>query len=377
MISLFSASRNRATVLGPLPAGRVVIWSVVYVAVRRIMELALVCVRSSDAKEVEILVLRHELEILRRQHPRPPGAQGPGTAGRAQPSAAPSPVVSVHGHSGDAARLASPHGHLHWTYPNTPRGRPPVPAEVQALIVRLATENPRWGYERIKGELARVGHRVSASSIRRVLRANSIDPAPRRTSTTWRSFLRQQAAGIVACDFFSVDTVWLTRYYVLFFIEVQTRRVHLCGITTNPTGGWVTQQARNLAMAFDEQRRVVGHLIRDRDAKFTRSFDDVWCSIGAQVVATPVRAPNANAYAERWIGTARRECLDHLLIVGPRHLRRVLSEFVEHYNADRPHRALGLVAPEPRHSEIPTADLKTIVRRDVLGGLIHEYDLVA
>ncbi len=147
--------------------------------------------------------------------------------------------------------------------------------------------------------------------------------------------------------FFSVDTVWLTRYYVLFFIEVQTRRVHLYNITTNPTGQWVTQQARNLATTLDEAGRVVGHLIRDRDAKFTRSFDDVWASIGAQIVRTPVRAPNANAHAEHWVGTARRECLDHLLIVGPRHLHRVLSEYVEHYNSHQPHRALELSAPHP------------------------------
>ncbi len=189
----------------------------------------------------------------------------------------------------------------HWTYPNTPKGRPPVPAQVQALIVRLATENPRWGYERIKGELAGLGYRVSASSIRRVLRANGIDPRSAPGLHDVAVVLAQQAAGIVACDFFSVDTVWLTRYYVLFFIEVQTRRVHLCGITTTPMGGWVTQQARNLAVSFDERKRVVRHLIRDRDAKFTRSFDDVWRSIGARVVRTPVRAPNANAYAERWL----------------------------------------------------------------------------
>jgi putative transposase len=212
-----------------------------------------------------------------------------------------------------------------------------------------------------------------------VLRANGIHPAPRRSSTTWRSFLRQQAAGIVACDFFSVDSAWLTRYYVLFFIEVETRRVHLAGITTNPTGAWVTQQARNLATSFDERERVVRHLIRDRDTKFMRSFDDVWRSIGAHVLRTPVRAPNANAYAERWVGTVRRECLDHLLIVGPRHLSRVLCEFVDHYNAHRPHRALGLAAPQPRRmrSTGPPARIEGVVRRDVLGGLIHEYDLVA
>ncbi|MGI8793486.1 MAG: integrase core domain-containing protein [Acidimicrobiales bacterium] len=354
------------------------IWSFVYLAVRRLMELLLLCLRSSDAKEVEILVLRHELEVLRRQHPRP--RLGPKDRALL---AALSRLLPRRRWSVFVVRPATLLGwhrrmvRRHWTYPNKRKGRPPVPAQVQALIVRLALENPRWGYQRIKGELARLGYRVSASSIRRVLRAKGVSPAPRRTSTTWRSFLRQQAAGIVACDFFSVDTVWLSRYYVLFFIEIETRRVHLCGITTNPTGGWVTQQARNLTTALDEAGRVVRHLIRDRDAKFTRSFDDVWRSIGSQVVRTPVRAPNANAFAERWVGTVRRECLDHLLIVGPRHLSRVLSEFVEHYNGHRPHRALGLVAPKPWQTEAQQAGLEHIVRRDVLGGLIHEYDLVA
>lgn len=358
----------------------VVIWSFVYLAVGRIMELLLLCVRSGDAKEVEILVLRHELEILRRQQPRPRLEPKDRALLAALSRLLPRRRWSVF--MVTPATLLGWHRRMarrHWTYPNTAKGRPPVPADVQALIVRLATENPRWGYERIKGELAGLGYRVSASSIRRVLRVNGINPAPRRTSTTWRSFLSQQAAGIVACDFFSVDTVWLTRYYVLFFIEVQTRRVHLCGITTNPTGGWVTQQARNLAVSFDERGRVVRHLIRDRDAKFTRSFDDVWRSIGAQVVRTPVRAPNANAYAERWVGTARRECLDHLLIVGPRHLGRVLSAFVEHYNGHRPHRALELEPPQPRATSSATrpARLEQVVRRDVLGGVIHEYDQVA
>ncbi len=246
-------------------------------------------------------MLRHELEVLRRKQPssrlEPKDRALLAALGRLLPRrrwsvfvVRPATLLGWH------RRMVS----RHWTYPNTPKGRPPVSAELQTLIVRLASDNPRWGYERIKGELAHVGFGVSASSIRRVLRANGIHPAPRRSSTTWRSFLAQQAAVIVACDFFYVDTVWLTRYYVLFSIEVETRRVHLCGI--HPTGQWVTQQARNLATALEKAGRVVGHLIRDRDAKFTRSFDDVWASIGAQVVRTPVRAPNANAFAERWVG---------------------------------------------------------------------------
>jgi putative transposase len=223
--------------------------------------------------------------------------------------------------------------------------------------------------------LAGLGYQVSASSVRRVLRAHGVGPAPRRPSTAWSSFIRHQAPGVVACDFFTVDSVWLTRYYVLFFIEVESRRVHLCGITTNETGEWVTQQARKL----DDVGLVLCHLVRDRDTKFTRSFDEVWRSIGAETIRTPVRAPNANAFAERWVGTVRRECLDHLPIVGPRDLVRVLDAYVEHYNTHRPHQSLNLGPPEPR-SRPPRTVLpspKEVRRREVVGGLIHEYDLVA
>src|SRR5207244_228992 len=163
---------------------------------------------------------------------------------------------------------------------------------------------------------------VSATSVRRVLAAHGIDHAPRRTTTTWRAFIRAQAAGLVACDFFSVETVFLHRLYVLFFIEVGSRRVWLAGVTAHPTGAWVTQQARNVVTAM-EQRHVPRHLIRDRDTKFSRAFDDVWRSIGARIIGTPARTPVANAFAERWVGTVRRECLDHLLVVNRRHLQRV------------------------------------------------------
>jgi putative transposase len=217
----------------------VVVWSFVYLALKRMIELVLLCFRSSDAKEVEILVLRHEVEILRRQHPRPrlePRDRAwLSLLSRCLPRKRWSIfVVRPETLLGWHRRLVR----RHWTYPNTAKGRPPVTGDAQALIVRLAAENPRWGYQRIKGELAGLGYEVSASSIRRVLRAHGIGPAPRRASTTWRSFIRQQAAGLVACDFFSVDSVWLTRYYVLFFIEIQSRRVYLCGVTTNPTGPW-------------------------------------------------------------------------------------------------------------------------------------------
>ena len=351
--------------------------SFVYLALKRTIELVLLCFRSSDSKEVEILVLRHELDILRRQQPRP----------RLEPRdrAWLSLLSRLLPRQRWSVFLVKPDTLLSWHQrmvratgptPNTATGRPPVSDEIQAVIVRMAVENPGWGYQRIKDELAGLGYQVSASSIRRVLRSHSIDPAPRRAPTTWRSFIHQQASGIIACDFFTVDSVWLTRYYVLFFIEVESRRVHLCGITTNPAGAWVTQQARHLAAMFEDRGRLVGHVIRDRDTKVTRPFDDVWRSIGAEIVRSPLRAPNA--YAERWVGTVRRECLDHLLIVGPRHLARVLDAYIDHYNTHRPHRGLGLVAPKPR-SKPATAppSLKSVSRNEVLGGLIHEYDLVA
>jgi putative transposase len=359
-----------------------VVWSFMYLALHRVVELLVLCCRSRDASVIEILVLRHELEILRRRQPRP-RLQAKDRAllavlSRLLPRERWSVFLVTPGtllgwHRRMVARR--------WTYPHAALGRPPVPEAVQALIVRLARENRRWGYQRIQGELAGLGYRVSASSIRRVLRAHGLGPVPIRSgsSTSWRSFLRQQAHGILACDFFSVDTVWLHRLYVLFFIELETRRVHLAGITAHPTGTWVTQQARNLVWALEDRGRTVRHLIRDRDAKFTRCFDDVLRSVGATVVLTPIQAPNANAFSERWVGTVRRECLDHLLIIGRRHLLAVLDAYVRHYNAHRPHRGLGLVPPElyparGHHGVLPS---KRIERHDVLGGLIHEYQLAA
>jgi len=320
---------------------------------------------------VEILVLRHQLAILRRQHPRPRLQP----KDRALPAAfsrlLPRPRWSIFVVAPET--LLRWHRRMvrrHWTYPALPRDRPPVPDQVQAVIVRLATENPRWGYQRIRGELLRLGCRVSASSIARVLRANGLQPAPHRaaTSTTWRSFLRRQAASILACDFLTVDTVFLQRLYVLFFIQLHNRRVHLAGVTANPTGIWVAQQARNLVAALDEEATAVRFLIRDRDSKFTRAFDDVWHGLGAEVILTPIQAPNANAVAERWVGTVRQECLDHLLIAGRRQLLRVLHVYVEHYNRHRPHRGLGLSAPEPSErfeAADPPAAARQLHRRDV------------
>jgi putative transposase len=290
-----------------------VVWSFVYLALRRALELILLCFRSAEAKEIEILVLRHELAVLRRQHPRPrlqPADRALLAAlSRLLPRAR-WPVFLV-----QPETLLRWHRRMvrrHWTYPSTSTGRPPMSEQVQQLVMRLARENPRWGYQRIHGELLGLGVRVSASSIRRVLRAHGLDPAPRRALTTWRSFLREQAAGIVACDFFTVDTVWLRRLHVLSFIELGGRQVHLAGVTDRPTALWVAQQARNLLVDLGDQAAAWKLLIRDRDAKFTRVFDGVWHSTGNQVICRPFRRPmpthTPNAGSARSAGSASISC---------------------------------------------------------------------
>jgi len=302
-----------------------------YLTLCRSIQLLALLARADAAKDLEILVLRHQLVVLRRQTPRPklePADRALLAAiSRALPRSRWScffvkPETLLRWHRRLVAGA--------WTHPHRQTGRPPLDEEVKQLIIRLAKENPRWGHQRIKGELQHLGIQVSATSIRTMLRRHGLDPAPRRVATTWRAFLRQQAAGIMACDFFTVDTVWLRRFYVLFFIELGTRRVHLAGVTANPNGTWVAQQARNLLLPA-EGRRQLRFLLHDRDAKFTRVFDDVFRSEGADVLLTPVQAPNANAHAERWIRTVRAECLDWLLIVGRGHLERVLGVYVEHY----------------------------------------------
>ena len=257
-----------------------------------------------------------------------------------------------------------------WTYRRRGPGRPPLHPETVELITRLGRENPRWGCVRIQGELRKLRIRVGASTIRRILRRAGLRPAPRRTGPTWTEFLRAQGRGVVACDFFTAETVWLRTLYVLFFIELSTRRVHVAGSTSRPDSAWVTQQARNLA--------IIGHLedkhvlVRDRDTKFSGGFDEVLRTEGLAVVKTPIRAPKANAFAERWVGSVRRECLDHVLVFGRRHLQRVLGAYVEHYNRARPHRGLDLQPPHPGLDSGTNPGTK-VRRRDVLGGLIHEY----
>jgi len=268
----------------------------------------------------------------------------------------------------------------HWTYPHR-GGRPPVDAQVAVLTGQMARENPGWGYKRIQGELLSLGYRVGASTVRRVLRRLRIPPA-QRSRTTWRQFLHTQASTMLACNFFHVDcAVTLRRVYVFFVMEVGTRHVHVLGVTAHPDGAWTVQQARNLLMDLGERAAGFRFLIRDRAGQFTGAFDAVLAAAGIEVVKIPPRSPQANCYAERWVRTARAEVTDRMLIIGPRHLRAVLDEYVAHYNRHRPHRARNLRPPDSGGdiAAMPVTALATarIRRRKVLGGLIHEYDRAA
>jgi putative transposase len=317
------------------------------------------------------LVLRHEVQVLRRQVARPKLR----AADRALLAAAACHLPRcVRG-----ARLVTPRTLMRWhralvrrkwRQQSGQRGRPPMRPEVRAVVLRLARENPRWGHRRIGGELAKLGHAVSPSTVRRVLARAGLDPAPRDSGPGWRKFLRAQAASIVACDFFTVESVLVRRYYVPFFIAHASRRVWLAGCTTNPNGAWITEQARNLGL--DLADAGVRFVIRDRDSKYIGPFDEVLRAGGMRIVKTPVRAPQANAIAERFVKTVRAECLDWLLILNRRHLERVLRIFVKHYNVHRPHRALQLQPPQPREPP-PTPAIGEIQRHDRFGGLIHEY----
>ena len=334
--------------------------------------------QSDTSKEIEILVLRHQLAVLQRRTARPRidwtdravvAALARLLAARRRLGLLVNPSTILRWHR----RLIA----HRWTTQPTRPGRPAIPVGVRALVVRLATENPTWGYRRIHGELAGLGYQIGASTVWKILNTAGIDPAPRRPGPTWTQFLHAQGQAILACDLFHLDTITLHRLYAFFVIEHANRRVHILGVTAHPTGAWLTQLARNLLMDLDDAHRGFRFLIRDRDSKFTAAFDAVFTATDVRIIKTPVRAPRANAIAERFVGTIRRELLDRLLIINQRHAAAVLHEFERHYNAHRSHRALGQAAPLRPLPERTRTEIDNVRRRDRLGGLIHEYQQVA
>jgi len=335
---------------------------------------------TGDQRDAEILALRHQLIALQRQIERAKFTETDRT------------ILALLSSVFDRKRLADVflivrpatvigwHRRLvarHWTQPPTAnRGRPPIEPELRQLVIRLAGENPTWGYRRIHGELCRLGHTIAASTVWKILRAAGINPSRDRTGPTWLEFIRSQAAGIIATDFACVDTATLRRYHVLFIIEIHTRRVHLAGITTNPTGPWTTQAARNFLMGLRDDHGF-RFLIRDGAGQFTRSFDAVLAGSGITAIRIPPRAPRANAYAERWVRTLRHELLDRTIIWNEKQLRRLLIEYIDHYNRQRPHRGIHQRAPNDNADVVPIRAGHPIRRRSTCGGLVNEYRTAA
>jgi putative transposase len=353
---------------------------IIYLLVRRILGLAFLISRSDLAKDAELLVLRHENAVLRRYA----GRVRYGPADRVWLAAlarliprrrwaaifpiTPATLLAWH------RRLAA--GKYDTSKQRTP-GRPPTGPGITRLVVRLAKENPLWGYRGIHGELTKLGVTVAPSTSRRSCTLWASIQRPCRSGPTWRQFLHAQAAGILAVDFLHADTVLRKRLYVLVFIELGTRRMHLGDVTANPTGEWTVQQARNLALGLDERFADIKFLIRDRGSNFTCAFDAVFQATGARILRTAVQTPRMNAICERLVGTLRRELLDRMLILGERHLRAVLAEYQEHYNTARPHQGIAQRVPDgepdaPR-ATVTGIDTQQIRRKPVLGGLINEY----
>jgi putative transposase len=360
-----------------------VIFTLVYLIVRSVPGLLAIQFRRDLSKDAELLVLRHENAVLRRHVARvryePADRAWLAALARLVPRGRWSEVFPV-----TPATLLAWHRKLaagkYDTSKRRKPGRPPTARSIARLAVRLARENPLWGYRLIHGELTKLGVTV-ASSVWQILHAAGIDPAPRRTGPAWRQFLHAQAAGIVAVDFLQVDTVLLKRIYVLVFIEHGTRRMHIGGVTASPTGEWTVQQARNLALSLGERFGSIRFLIRDRGSDFTASFDAVFQATGTRILRAAVQAPRMNAICERPVGTLRRELLDRVLILGERHLRAVLAEYQVHYNTARPHQGIAQRVPGGEHDSghLTVADLDRgrILRKQVVGGLINEYSRVA
>jgi len=360
-----------------------VLLSIIYVVVRWLLGALAVIARCELAKDVELLVLRHENVVLRRQvgsvHRTSIDRLWLAALSRLLPRQRWAHVFAV-----TPATLLAWHRTLvarKWDYSARRRpGRPPTAAAIRQLVVRMAKENPNWGHRRIQGELVRLGHRIASSTVWQILHAAGIDPAPRRSGPTWRQFLTQQAKGILAVDFLHVDTVALRRIYALIVVEHGSRRVHLAGVTAHPTAAWTAQAARNLVMELADRMGTVKFLLRDRDSRFATVFDAVFAAEGIRILRTPPQAPEANAICERMVGTLRRELLDRVLTVNEQHLRRTVTVYLVHFNAARPHRSLGQLAPAQAENRPPEPiDLagSRIRRKLILDGLTSEYQPAA
>ena len=358
------------------------IFSALYLLACRLLGCLMVLARHEASKDAELLVLRHENAVLRRQIGRVryrPGRLWLAALSRLIPRRRWAEVFAV-----TPGTLLAWHRRLvtrKWGNSNRRRpGRPSTEAAIRKLVIRIATDNPTWGHRRVQGELVKLGHPIAASTVRQILHDAGIGPAPRRTGPTWKQFLTAQARGIIAVNFVHVDTVLLRRIYAPIVIEHSTRRVHLAGITANPDGAWTTQAARNLLMGLDQRTTSVKFLIRDRAGQFTDCFDAVFQADAIRILTSPPQAPRANAICERMIGTLRREVLDRLLIINEHHLRQVLTEYLLHYNTARPHRALGQLAPAQAETQPPepiNLAEHQIRRKQILGGLTHEYQIAA
>ncbi|WP_189220823.1 MULTISPECIES: integrase core domain-containing protein [Streptomyces] len=358
--------------------------SLLYRVVRRLLSVLSVLLRRDTANDAELLVLRHENAVLRRQIAGPVRYEPadrfwlaalsgliPRRRWREVFPVTPGTLLPWH------RRFVA----AKWDYTARRRtGRPPTRGAIKTLVLRLAQENPRWGHRRIQGEMARLGHRIAASTVRGILNAADVDPAPRRAGPSWREFLAAQAEGIIAADFFHLDTALGTRLYALVFLEHGTRRLPITGVTAQPTREWAVQQARNLAADLGVRMESLRFLLRDRDGKYGAAFDTVFEAEELEVILSAPRVPRMNAHCERIIGSIRREMLDHVLIVNEVHARQVLAAYRRHYNAHRPHQARQQLPPDAKERPDATVhdlDARRVLRTRILGGVINEYCYIA
>jgi putative transposase len=356
--------------------------SLLYRLTRRLLSVPAVLLRRDTAKDAELLVLQHENAVLRRQIT---GQIRYEPADRLWFAALSSLLPRRRWHAilpVQPATILTWHRRFiarTWDYSTRrrPSGRPPTHATITKLVLRLAHDNPRWGHRRIQGELAGLGHRIAASTVWKILNSAGIDPAPRRDGPTWKQFLTSQARGILAADFFHIDTALGKRLYALVFLEHGTRRLHIGGATAHPTQEWTTQQARNLTEAFGT--RSFRFLLRDRDGKYSSAFDDVFRAEEMDILISAPQAPRMNAHCERIIRTIRTEVCDHVLILNEARARHVLTEYQRHYNQHRPHQACQQRPPEPHEQPATahTANPRTLLHTRILNGLINEYRYAA